>query len=190
MSWNNFNDADDQNTYDLIPSGTLVKVCMNIKPGGYNDIEKGWTGGYATKNENSGAVYLNVEFVVLEGPYARRKIWSLIGLHSEKSDQWANVGRSMIKGILNSANGISSKDNSISAQKTRIISGLSDLNGLEFVAKIELEEGIQGNAKNIIRMAITCDHKEYSSIMKGSPSSYKSNAEFHQKQTIPKPAWL
>ncbi|SMG66495.1 conserved hypothetical protein, partial [methanotrophic bacterial endosymbiont of Bathymodiolus sp.] len=33
-TWNDFNSADDQNNFDLIPKGTLVKVRMTIKPGG------------------------------------------------------------------------------------------------------------------------------------------------------------
>ena len=53
---------------------------MTIRPGGFDDPAQGWTGGYATRNANTGSVYLNCEFVVLEGPYARRKMWSLIGL--------------------------------------------------------------------------------------------------------------
>ena len=64
--WNDFNDADDQGSYDVIPSGTLVKVRMTIKPGGFDKPDMGWTGGYATCGD-SGAVYLNAEFTVLEG---------------------------------------------------------------------------------------------------------------------------
>ena len=82
-NWNNFNTAEDQNCYGLIPNGTIAKVRMTIKPGGYDDVAQGWTGGYAARSE-AGAVYLNLEFVVLEGEYTRRKVWSCIGLYSEK----------------------------------------------------------------------------------------------------------
>jgi len=44
-------------------------VRLTIRPGGYDNPEKGWTGGYATLG-TSGAVYLNAEYTVLEG--ARR----------------------------------------------------------------------------------------------------------------------
>jgi hypothetical protein len=63
--WNDFNDA--QSNANLIPKGTLAKVCLTIRPGGYDDPSQGWTGGLATRGA-TGAVYLNAEFVVLEGP--------------------------------------------------------------------------------------------------------------------------
>ena len=79
-SWNDFNDA--QNT-SVIPKGVIAKGRLTIRPGGHDDPAQGWTGGYATRGD-SGAVYLNTEFTVLEGPYARRKIFTLIGLYSPK----------------------------------------------------------------------------------------------------------
>jgi hypothetical protein len=84
-------------------------VRLTIRPGGFDDPAQGWTGGYATRG-STGAVYLNGEFTVLEGPYARRKIFTLIGLYSPKGPDWANMGRSLIRGMLNSARGISDKD--------------------------------------------------------------------------------
>ncbi len=47
-TWQDFNDAEaQQGAFDLIPKGTLVRVRMTIKPGGYDDPTQGWTGGYA-----------------------------------------------------------------------------------------------------------------------------------------------
>ena len=80
-SWNDFNDA--QSNTNLIPKGTLAKVRLTIRPGGFDDASQGWTGGYATRG-STGAVYLNGEFTVTEGQYARRKIFTLIGLYSPK----------------------------------------------------------------------------------------------------------
>ena len=77
-NWNDFNDAGQQASFDLIPKGTLVLVRMTIKPGGYNDESMGWTGGWATASEHTGSVYLATEFVVLEGPYVKRRLWSMI----------------------------------------------------------------------------------------------------------------
>ena len=71
-----YNDAKSQGEYDLIPKGTIARVMMGIKPGGYSDPEKGWHDGYATYKSGSEAVYLNCEFMVLDGPYRGRKIWS------------------------------------------------------------------------------------------------------------------
>lgn len=165
MSWSDFNSAEEQSEFDVIPKGTLVKVRMTIKPGGYDDPQQGWTGGYATRNDTKGSVYLNCEFVVLEGKYAKRKIWTLIGLYSPNGPEWANMGRSFIRGILNSARNIKGKDESPQAQEARRISSFADLDGIEFVGKIGITDDQNGDDKNEIRVAITPDHKEYANLM-------------------------
>ncbi|MBX9740489.1 MAG: hypothetical protein K2X62_10465 [Beijerinckiaceae bacterium] len=160
--WNDFNSA--QSNSNVIPKGTLAKVRLTIRPGGFDDPAQGWTGGYA-KRGATGSVYLDAEFTVLEGPYARRKIWSLIGLYSPKGPDWANMGRGLIRGILNSARGISDKDNSPEAQARRRISGFSELDGLEFVARIDIGQDTNGDDKNEVRGAVTPDHRDYAALM-------------------------
>ena len=44
MTFFDFNSAAEQSSYDLIPKGTVVRVRMTIKPGGYDDPSQGWTG--------------------------------------------------------------------------------------------------------------------------------------------------
>ena len=161
-AWNDYNDA--QSNPNLIPQGTLATVRLTIRPGGFDDPSQGWTGGYATRG-NSGAVYLNGEFTVLEGPYVKRKIFTLIGLYSPKGPEWAGMGRSFLRGMLNSARGISDKDVSPQAQAARRIGGFADLDGLEFVAKIEHGTDAGGETKNEIRMAVTPDHRDYAQVM-------------------------
>ena len=164
-NWNDFNSADDQQSFEIIPKGTLVKVRMTIKPGGFDDASQGWTGGFATRSMNTGAVYLQAEFVVLEGQYARRKIWSNIGLYSEKGPTWGNMGRTFIKGTLNSAFGLNPKDNSPQAQQKRQIQGLESLVGLEFVGRVDFEKDQYGEDRNVIKNVITPEHKEYAKVM-------------------------
>ena len=161
-TWNDFNDAK-QNP-NLIPKGTVARVRLTIRPGGFDDPAQGWTGGYATQ-ANSGAVYLNGEFTVLEGPFARRKIFTLIGLYSPKGPDWSNMGRSLIRGMLNSARGISDKDSSPQAQAARRISGFADLDGIEFLARIDIGSDTNGEDKNEIRSAVTPDHRDYAAAM-------------------------
>lgn len=160
--WNDFNDA--QTNTNLIPKGSLAKVRLTIRPGGFDDPSQGWTGGYATRG-STGAVYLNGEFTVLEGQYARRKIFTLIGLYSPKGPEWANMGRGLIRGMLNSARGLSDKDQSEAAQAARRISGFVDLDGLEFVARIDVGTDTNGDDKNEVRSAVTANHKDYAAIM-------------------------
>ncbi len=160
--WNDFNDA--KSNINLIPKGTLAKVRLTIRPGGFDDPSQGWTGGYATRG-STGAVYLNGEFTVTEGEYARRKIFTLIGLYSTKGPDWTNMGRSFVRGMLNSARGISDKDMSPEAQAARRIGGFADLDGIEFVARIDVGTDANGDDKNEIRSAVTPDHKDYAAIM-------------------------
>jgi len=157
-----FNNATPQQTFDPIPKGTIAKVYMTIKPGGYNNPDRDWTGGYATCNSVSGAVYLNCEFVVMEGQYTKRKVWSLIGLHSPKGDEWNNIGRSFIRAILNSARGFSEKDESPEAVAARNIKSFAELDGIEFIARIDVEKNkATGEERNVIKMAVTKGHKDY-----------------------------
>jgi hypothetical protein len=186
-SWNDYNDA--QANPNLIPKGTLAKVRLTIRPGGFDDPSQGWTGGYATRG-STGAVYLNGEFTVLEGPYAKRKIFTLIGLYSPKGPEWAGMGRSFLRGMLNSARGISDKDVSPQAQAARRIGGFADLDGLEFVAKIEHGTDAGGETKNEIRMAVTPDHRDYAQAMGriAAPAGYAPPAYAPPAQGYAPPA--
>ena len=187
-SWNDFNDA--KQTSNIIPKGTLAKVRMTIRPGGHDDPSQGWTGGYATRG-TTGSVYLNIEYTVLEGPFARRKVFGMIGLYSAKGPDWANMGRGLVRSMLNSARGISDKDNSPQAQAARRISGFGDLDGLEFVARIDVGTDSNGDDKNDIRAAVTPDHREYAALM-GSVAAAPTAAS-PQFSTAPatggRPAW-
>ena len=196
MTFFDFNSAAEQSSYDLIPKGTVVRVRMTIKPGGYDDPSQGWTGGYATRSMTTGSVYLNCEFVVLDGPFARRKMWSLIGLYSAKGAEWTNMGRTFIKAILNSARGINPNDSSPAAQNARRISGFADLEGIEFVGKVDWDKDQNGQDKSVVKSAITPEHKDYAALMGGTaqPASTASAPNAYAQATgrapIPgRPSW-
>ncbi len=121
-SWSDFNDAEAQQSgFDLIPRGISVPVRMTIKPGGHDDHTQGWTGGYATQSFDTGAVYLACEFVVTDGPFAKRQMWSNVGLLSPKGPTWGQMGRSFIRAVLNSARNVQPQDNSPQAAAARRI---------------------------------------------------------------------
>jgi hypothetical protein len=194
MSYFDFNSASEQTSFDLIPKGTLLRVRMTIRPGGYDDAAQSWTGGYATRNTGTGSVYLNCEFVVLEGEYARRKLWSLIGLSSPKGEEWANMGRTFIKAILNSARGIHPGDNSPAAQNGRRIASFADLDGIEFLGKVDWEKDQHGQDKNVIKAAVTPDQKDYATLMGTvtavAPAASSSGAPAAGRAPVPgRPSW-
>ena len=168
-TWTDFNDAEQQQGFDLIPKGTTVKVRMTIKPGGHDEPAQGWTGGYATESFDTGSVYLACEFVVLEGPFAKRKMWSNIGLQSRKGPTWGQMGRSMIRGILNSARNVHPLDNSPQAASARRIQGFHELDGIEFLARVDVEKDAKGEDRNVVKLVVEPDHKDYAALM-GVPS--------------------
>lgn len=153
-----FNDAVDP---FVIPKGTVVHVRLEIKPGGYNDPAQGWTDGIATKGD-TGSVFLKCEFTVLDGPYAKRKLYSNIGLYSPKEGStWANQGRAFIRGIINSRYGLSENDQSLQAQTRRKLKSLADLNGAEFWGRTSIGKDQNDDPKVEIQRAVTPDHKDY-----------------------------
>ena len=187
-AWNDFNTALDQYTFEPIPKGTLVKVSLHIQPGGYNDPSQAWEDGYATKNPSSGCIYLKCTYTIVEGKYAKRKIWGFIGLYSPNGPEWMHMGRTLLKGILNSAHGLASKDDSSFARKARYLERLADLDGIEFVGEVGIEKDVHGEDKNIIKKTITPPHKDYASIMGVIP---QPNRQVQTgKPTTTAPHWL
>ena len=157
MSFFDFNTADQQQSFDLIPKGTLARVRMSIKPGGFDDAAQGWTGGWATQSHDTGAVYLACEGVVMKGPFARRKVWWNIGLYSTKGPTWGNMGRTFVRAALNSARNIHPGDNSPQAQAARRISGFGDLDAHVFLSlfgggtEVRREDGVRSFQQRVIR---------------------------------------
>jgi len=163
-----FNGADTQDAaFDLIAANTLAKVRLTIRPGGAGP--EGWL----TQSKTSPALYLNTEAVILEGPFARRRIYTRIGFRGKAAggpgdDTYGNRGRALIRGILESARGVRAKDESETARTARMIRSLEDLGGLEFVAKIGIDrdkDRPEEPGRNVIKAAIGPDHAEYAGLM-------------------------
>ena len=171
MSDMDFNGADAQDAaFDVIPANTFARVSLTIRPGGAGP--EGWL----TRSRASEALYLNTEAVILEGPHARRRVYTRIGFKGKSvnergEDTYANRGRSLIRGILESARGIRSADQSEQARAARMIQSLGDLSGIEFLAKIGVEKDKDrpGEAgRNVIAAAIGPEHPQYAAIMGGA----------------------
>ena len=190
-SWNDFNDAEaQQGGFDLIPRGISVPVRMTIKPGGHDDHTQGWTGGYATQSFDTGAVYLACEFVVTDGPFAKRKMWSNVGLHSPKGPTWGQMGRSFIRAVLNSARNVQPQDNSPQAAAARRINSFADLDGIEFLARVDVEKDGKGEDRNVVKVAIEPDHKDYVPLIGMSPAGGHRGGGGHSGAPVqPTPAY-
>lgn len=188
-----FNNALPQNDLVLIPAGTLAKVTMTLRPGGFGP------GQWLTKSDRTGSVYLNTELTILEGPYARRKVYHLIGIEGSKrnakgEDTWGMNGRTMIRSILESARNIHPNDRSQNAIEGRTINDLLELMGIEFGIKIGVEEDKSGNyqPKNTVLSIITPNYSSYASVMGVSSSKPKALdvAETEAPATSVQPSWL
>ena len=202
-AWNDFNDAEQQQSFDLIPKGTVAPVRMTIKPGGHDDAAQGWTGGYATQSFETGSIFLACEFVILDGEYARRKMWSNVGLHSSKGPAWGNMGRTFIRAVLNSSRNIQPQDNSPQAAAARRIQGFNELDGIEFVARIDVEKDGRGELRNVVKMAVEPDQPDYSrgatsaaqrpaAAYQASPTSSapaQAHTQTHRAPVSGKPSW-
>jgi hypothetical protein len=153
----NFNDAEPQTEFNLIPANTIAKTRLTIKLGG------DFSDPFLTRSKNGDSSFLNCEFTITEGQYARRKIFDKIGISG--SDQWINMGKARIRAILESAKNIGPKDMSDAAQAARKIDSWDELDGLEPIVKIGVEHdrsGVYGD-KNRIASIITPDKPEYKS---------------------------
>ena len=166
-----FNGADTQDAaFDLIPANTLVRVTRTIRPGGAGP--EGWL----TQSKTSTALYLTTEAIIMEGPFARRRIYTRIGFRGKNAgsgdDTYGNRGRALIRGILESARGIKAEDQSDAARSARMIRSLGELSGLEFVARIGIErdkDRPDEPGRNVIKAAIGPAHGDYARVMGRMP---------------------
>ena len=178
--WNNFNDAEEQMSYELIPHKTIAKVRLLIKKG--NHVTEEFTDGWATLSKAGTSIYLACEFVVLNGEFEHRKVWGNIGLHSNNSPKFADIGRSMIKAILNSAHGLHPADKSPEAEKMRTIKSFADLHGLACLAEITInDKGDQ--PRNEIKTFITPADPIYNDFMDERSGKFAIDYGVANKQT-------
>lgn len=178
--WTNFNDAEEQMSYELIPHKTIAKVRLLIKKG--NHITDEFKDGYATLSKAGSSIYLACEFVILSGEFEHRKIWSNIGLHSDNSPKYAEIGRSTIKAILDSAHSLHPADKSPEAEKQRTIKSFADIHGLACLAEITIND--KGDMpRNEIKTFISCANPIYNDYMDEKSGKHAINYGVANKQS-------
>lgn len=178
--WTNFNDVEEQMSYELIPHKTIAKVRLLIKKG--NHVTDEFKDGYATLSKAGTSIYLACEFVVLSGEFEHRKIWSNIGLHSDNSSKYAEIGRSTIKAILDSAHSLHPADKSPEAEKQRTIKSFADIHGLACLAEIIIND--KGDMpRNEIKTFITSANPIYNDYMEEKSGKHAINYGVANKQT-------
>jgi hypothetical protein len=121
---------------DLIPHGTIATVVIHIRPGGAGEDD------LLKRSKNGDCEMLDIEYVVVDRSFARRKFWEnqiIVGTTPGQKDM-AETYRGTRKAILQSARGIKEGDQSPQA-RAAYMADLKDFDGLMFIAKIGVEKG-------------------------------------------------
>ena len=154
-----FNNAEPQREGGVIPEDTIAIVHLTIRPGNAGE------GGWEKRSKAGDSQALDCEFTVVEGPFAKRKFWTLFTISgtTDGHAKAAEISGSRIRAILESARGIRPDDESEAAKQSRRLSSYGDLDGIRFIAKIGVEQGTPAypKAKNTLAAAITPDRKQW-----------------------------
>jgi len=180
-----FNDDDKQRSFDVIPVNTICVLQMTIRPGGGSD--DGWLKLAGDRNSEG----VDCEFVIVDGPHAKRKLWQLFTMHG-KTDGHAEAGkisREFFRAVLESARGIKPDDKSEAAQNARKPSSWADFDQLRFVARLGVRppQGIYP-AKNTILQVITPNLVDWQKHKPEQISVKASNSAAPAAPTITPPA--
>jgi hypothetical protein len=123
------NTAQKQKGFDLIPTGTVCSVVLNLR-------------GLKDTNARDGKM-LDCEYTVSSGDFSTRKIWELSmisGNGGEGHTTAVDISMSRLRAFLESAFAIESEDESEEAQAARVIEDWTDIDGLEVLVKIGVEK--------------------------------------------------
>ena len=139
------NDVAPQQSSGLIPDGTFAKLTMSIRKGGVDGMSEVDRGLLKPSNQPGSDVrMIDAEFTVVEGPFARRKFWQNFTVQGGKVDEQGQsvgwkIAKSQFRSMIDSALGLNPEDMSEEAKAKRMLRGLADLDGITFVAKIQIE---------------------------------------------------
>jgi hypothetical protein len=156
MQQHDFNNADPQRDFDIIPEGTIALMQIKVKPGNVGDD------GWLTPSKDGNSEGLDLELTIVEGNFAKRKLFTRFTLDG-KTDGHAEARRislSIIRAILESARGVMPDDKSEAAKAARRLSHYGELNGLRFIGRISVEPAKNGyKAKNTLDLVLTPDRE-------------------------------
>jgi hypothetical protein len=175
---------------ELIPHGTTATVVMHIRPGGAGED------GLLKRSKTGDCEMLDIEYVVVDGPHARRKFWEnqiVVGTtQGQKEMAEAHIGTR--KAILQSARNIKEGDVSPQAREA-YRADLKDFDGLMFIAKIGIEKGKPKNAgsnenwpdKNVLAAVITPDKADWHQVTQAPPFNSGGNSSATAPSSSPTP---
>jgi hypothetical protein len=187
-----YTDAPEQRGNELIPADTVATVQLTIRPGGAGQ------GGLLVRSKDGLCEMLDMEFVVVDGPHAKRKLWerAIIKGTTDGHAKAAEISRGKLRAILESARGIKPNDTSKEAREARTAE-LGDFDGLRFIAKIGIEKGRPKNDgssenyadRNHIAAVITPDRRDWHAVEQVPRPAGSVAGDSAVVVPISKPAW-
>ena len=116
-----YSSAPPPRGFDLIPHGTEATVIMHLRHGGAGED------GLLKRSKNGDCEMLDIEYVVVDGEYARRKLWEnqIVEGTTPGQKEMAATCRGTRKAILQSARGIKEGDTSPQARALILASFLT-----------------------------------------------------------------
>jgi hypothetical protein len=190
-----FNNDNEQRSFDVIPPNTIVVLQMTIRPGGAGD--DGWL--KRTTTDKGDSEYLDCEFTVVSPEqYAKKKLWQPYTIRgtTDGHAEAGRISRETLKAILESACGIKPDDKSEAAQNGRKVSSWADFDQLRFVARLGVRPPRDGYAaKNTILQVITPNlqdwqkHKPEQISIKASNPAAPAAATTTPPGAIGRPLW-
>jgi hypothetical protein len=135
--------AEPRDFSELIPHNTIVTTQMRIRPGNAGPD------GLYKRTAKGDAEMLDCEFVVLDGPFAKRKFWDNFMLAGTTDGQKEMVltNRGRLKKILESARGIKKGDTS-AENLAKYQAEDKDFDNIIFVARVGVRRGEPKNDRS------------------------------------------
>jgi hypothetical protein len=186
-----YSDAPQQREFDVIPANTIATVQLTVRAGGAGEE------GMLKRSQDGGCEMLDAEFVVVDGQYARRKFWErmILAGTTDGHAKAAEISRSRLRAVLESARGIKPDDMSPEA-RTKRTAKLTDFDGIRFVAKIGVEKGKdKGNGggtypdRNVLLAAVTPDRRDWHVAEQTQTPRSPSGTAPTAQPAIAKPTW-
>lgn len=170
---------------ELIPKGTLAWAFVNVR---------------SLKASQTGGAYLDVEVTIADGPFARRKIFEMIGdpMNDKNSESYRQFGRAHIARILECGRN-AGPHNPAGYQ----IRDYNDLSGLKVGIEVGIAIGKNGyDDKNVVREWLTPNpqstsgNKGFLKLVNGGhqqpvPAGFGQapSPVFQAPQAAPQPNW-
>lgn len=158
--------SNQQREFELIPDNTTARAIIKLSGGDIQLPEFG-DGAFFKQSQSTNAKWLPMELTIVGGQFDKRKIWQNLFVDGNKLSERGvpvakEIGMRTLRSIIDSAFGLSSKDDNPQAQQARNLSGVSQLQGLEVCIRVGIEKGSNGYSdKNKVKAFLTADQNGY-----------------------------